>query len=264
MIERTPSTLSIKSLSVTAGGREILRPDSLSFELSPGEIVGLLGPNGSGKSTLLRTICGLVKKNGGAVNYGEKDTDTMKPKELARTFGYVAQSEKFTSAYTVIESVLMGRYPHMSRFQDYGKEDYRIAHDSLCRVGLEHFDGRIVTELSGGEASRVVIARVLAQQTPVLLLDEPTAALDPKHSMTIMSLLRKLASEERSILIALHDINLALGGVDRVIFLKDGAIVDDRSASSVDEDILEQVYDLPWEIVHREESERTVAIPISS
>ena len=152
----------------------------------------------------------------------------------------------------------------MSRFQDYGKEDYRIAHDSLCRVGLEHFDGRIVTELSGGEASRVVIARVLAQQTPVLLLDEPTAALDPKHSMTIMSLLRKLASEERSILIALHDINLALGGVDRVIFLKDGAIVDDRSASSVDEDILEQVYDLPWEIVHREESERTVAIPISS
>ena len=81
--------------------------------------------------------------------------------------------------------------------------------------------------------------------------------------MTIMSLLRKLASEERSILIALHDINLALGGVDRVIFLKDGAIVDDRKASSIDEDILEQVYDLSWEIVHREESERTVAIPIS-
>ena len=255
------STLTVNSLSVYAGGREILKPGATSFKASSGEIVGLLGPNGSGKSTLLKSICGLIKKASGAVAYNGRETDMMNRRECARTFGYVSQSESFSSAYTVMESVVMGRYPHLRSFDDYSQEDYDIARESLRRVELENFEERMVTELSGGESARVVIARALTQQTPVLLLDEPTAALDPRHSHILMSLLRELASEGRIILIAIHDINLALNGVDRMIFIKGGEIVSDREASLIDAPLLEQVYDIPWRISAADERGRIFAIP---
>lgn len=255
------STLSVRSLSVSAGGREILKPAFTSFEALSGEIVGLLGPNGSGKSTLLKSICGLMKKNSGAVAYNNRETDIMSRKECARTFGYMSQSEAFTSAYTVIESVVMGRYPHLRGFANYSREDYDIARDSLRRVELEGFESRFVTELSGGESARVIIARALAQQTPVILLDEPTAALDPRHSHILMKLMRELASEGRIVLIAIHDINLALNGVDRMLFLKNGAIVSDSDTSLVDAHLLELVYDIPWKISEADESGRIFAIP---
>ena len=246
---------------MAAGGRQILKPASTTFEASSGEIVGLLGPNGSGKSTLLKSICGLMKKTSGAVAYNSRETDVMSRKECARTFGYMSQSEVFTSAYTVMESVVMGRYPHLRSFSNYGTEDYDIARASLRRVELDDFEGRFVTELSGGESARVVIARALTQQTPVLLLDEPTAALDPRHSHILMKLLRELASEGRIILIAIHDINLALNGVDRMIFLKNGEIVSDSETSLVDAPLLELVYDIPWRVSDADERGRIFAIP---
>lgn len=255
-----PSLL-VKDLSVTLGGKEILHGDGMSFSLFPGEIAGVLGPNGSGKSTLLRAISGLVRKSGGVVHLGARDAGSMSARERAVACAYVAQSEPFASAYTVLESVLMGRYPHLPRLAPYGAEDRDIALAALARVGLDGFGERRVTELSGGEGARVVIARAIAQASPLLLLDEPTAALDPRHARLIMNLAREVASEGRTVLMALHEVNLALSGADRILFLQKGRLLRDTPSSEVDGDLLESVYGISWEIWQLGESGRTVAVP---
>jgi iron complex transport system ATP-binding protein len=247
---------------VILGGREILKSGSLSFLASGREVVGLLGPNGSGKSTLLRAICNLVKKRSGVVKYCGKDTSEISAKDLAKIFAIVSQSERFTSAYTVLESVVMGRYPYLGNFESYASDDYDRAVDSLRKVSLDGFENRVVTEISGGESARVVIARALAQDTPVLLLDEPTAALDPKHSIGIMRLMRRLADDGKIILAAIHDINLALEATDRLIFLKGGEIAANIKTDTVDKEILEEVYDIPWRISTVENPGRRFAFPI--
>jgi iron complex transport system ATP-binding protein len=259
-----PPHLSVNSLSVFLGGREILKPRSTSFVVNSGEIVGLLGPNGSGKSTLIRAICGLVKKNSGVVGYCGADLSSAHPKKLAKIFAYVAQNERFASAYTVLESVVMGRYPYLENFGNYSVDDYGIARKALRMVSLGGFENRAVTELSGGEGARVMIARALAQDTPVLLLDEPTATLDPRHSLEIMRLVRNLAREGKIILVAIHDINLSMETTSRLIFLKDGEITSDIGSGEVDEKILEEVYDIPWEIWTAESGERSFAFPVRS
>ncbi|MDR3321201.1 MAG: ABC transporter ATP-binding protein [Synergistaceae bacterium] len=253
--------LSVHSLSVALGGREILKPGAISFSIDSGNIVGLLGPNGSGKTTLIRALSGLVKKSSGAVEYRGAELSAAAPKDLAKIFAHVSQGEKFSSPYTVLESVVMGRYPHLGAFATYSEEDYETARNSLVRVSLSGFEERIVTELSGGESARVSIARALTQDTPVLLLDEPTAALDPKHAIAIMRLAKELAVEGRIILAAIHDISLAMASADRLIFLKEGEIVADIGADNLDETILNDVYDIPWEICEVGSGNRRVALP---
>jgi iron complex transport system ATP-binding protein len=254
--------LSVEFLSVILGGREILKPSSMSFDIQSGEIAALLGPNGSGKSTLIRAIRGLINKNSGTIKYRGKDTSPLKPKETAKIFAHVAQNERFSAAYTVLESVVMGRYPYLRNFERYSENDYGRARDAIQRVSLSGFEHRSVTELSGGEGARVMIARALAQDTPILLLDEPTAAQDPRHSLEIMKVLRGLAKEGKVILTAIHDINLAIESADRLIFLKNGEIMADRFSLDVDENILEQVYSIPWQILRSEKLDRRFAIPV--
>jgi iron complex transport system ATP-binding protein len=252
--------LSIKNLLVELSDKKILN-GTVSFSMRPGEVVALLGANGSGKSTLIRAIIGLVKKSAGEIFYKNKDTDLLSPKLKSRVFAYVPQNIIFESAYTVIESVVMGRYPHIKQFGRYEKNDFEMAASSLEKVGLSGFKDRIVTTLSGGEAARVAFARALTQDTPVLLLDEPMSALDPKHAIVIMATIRKLASEGRMLLAAMHDINLALNNTDRVIFLKNGGIYGDIKTVNIDERVLESVYDIPWEIWSTGGGKKLVAIP---
>jgi iron complex transport system ATP-binding protein len=254
--------LSIDSLSVYLGYKEILKGGAMSFTANGGEIIAILGPNGSGKSTLLRAINGIVKKSSGRISFDGKDTEPLKTKERARIFAHVSQSEHFAAAYTVLESVTMGRYPHLRRFENYSAQDIDIARLSMRRLSLEGFEKRIVTELSGGESARVAIARALAQDTPVLLLDEPTAALDPKYSLNIMRAARELADEGRIVIAAIHDINLAMLATDRLIFLKEGTIISDRASDDVDGRILEYIYDIPWELFTTGTNNRKVAFPL--
>ncbi|MDR1137984.1 MAG: ABC transporter ATP-binding protein [Synergistaceae bacterium] len=251
---------SIKNLSVELSGKRVLN-GTVSFTIKPGEVVALLGANGSGKSTLIRSILGLVRKSAGAIFYKNQDTDLFPPKLKAQTFAYVPQNTVFQSAYTVIESVVMGRYPHIKQFGHYGKDDSAIAASSLECVGLSGFESRIVTTLSGGETARVAFARALAQDTPVLLLDEPMSALDPKHAIDMMALIRKLADEGRMDFTAMHDINLALNYTDRVIFLKSGGLYGDIKTTNIDEKTLEGVFDISWEIWSTGDGKKLVAIP---
>jgi iron complex transport system ATP-binding protein len=255
-------SLSIDSLSVYLGGKEILKGGAMSFIARSGQIIGILGPNGSGKSTLLRAINGLIKSDGGQIAFNGKNTSRLKTKERARIFAHVSQSERFAAAYSVLESVVMGRYPYLKRFENYSAKDFEIARNSMRRLSLEGFEKRMVTELSGGESARVTIARALAQDTPVLLLDEPTAALDPKFSLEVMRIARMLANEGRIVIAAIHDINLAMLTADRLIFLKEGSIISDREASDVDGRILEYVYDIPWELLTTNTKDRRVAFPL--
>jgi iron complex transport system ATP-binding protein len=252
--------LSIKNLLVELSGKKILS-GTVSFSIKPGEVVALLGANGSGKSTLIRAIIGLVKKSAGEIFYKNRDMAEFSPKLKARIFAYVPQNTVFQSAYTVMESVVMGRYPHIKPLGRYEKSDFGIASSSLENVGLSGFKDRAVTTLSGGEAARVAFARALTQDTPVILLDEPMSALDPKHAIEMMASIRKLSCEGRMILAAMHDINLALNNTDRVIFLKNGGIYGDIKTANIDERILEGVYDIPWKIWSTGNGKKLVAIP---
>jgi len=251
--------LTVRDLSVTAGGVKIL--DRVSFDAQPGEIVGILGPNGSGKSTLIKTILGLVARWSGKVIYNDGDMAKLSPKNRARLFSYVPQSTSQNSLYTVLECVVMGRYPYLKRFEHYSAKDFETAIASLARVGLSGFENRIISTLSGGEAARAACARAITQDAPVMLLDEPTSALDPKHSIGITSLIRELANEGRLIILSLHDINLAINHTDRLILLKSGCVYGQTRSRTVDETVLGGLYDIPWEIWSAGRGEKLVAIP---
>ncbi|MDR3279144.1 MAG: ABC transporter ATP-binding protein [Synergistaceae bacterium] len=254
--------LCVKNLTVELAGNKIL--NGVSLDAPPGVVTAILGPNGCGKSTLIRTILGLVKKSSGEIIFDEKDLSLIDSMARARLCACVPQNTVFSSSYTVLESVVMGRYSHVTRFGSYGKHDYRMAEDMIARVGLEGFEGRIVTTLSGGEAARVSIARALAQDSPMILFDEPMSALDPGHSRIIARIIKELAASGRIILIAIHDVNMALDCADRLIFLKKGAIYGNIPARGIDENILLNVYDIPWEIWSTGEKQRLVVIPASS
>jgi iron complex transport system ATP-binding protein len=242
-------------------GKRILDGGSVSFEIKSGEAVGLLGPNGSGKSTLIRAILGLTKKTGGKILYANEDVAALDPKQKARLFAHVPQNTSLKSPFTVLESVVMGRYPYMKRFERYGDHDRELAVEAIARVGLAGFENRIVTTLSGGESAMVAIARSLAQDAPVMLMDEPMSSLDPKHALAIAGIIGELARDGRIILIAIHDVNMALNCAKRLILLRKGMIAGDIYAHSLDEKTLEKVYDIPWEIWSSREGSRTIAFP---
>ena len=251
--------LTVRDLSTLAGKVKIL--DEVSFDASLGEIMGILGPNGSGKSTLIRTILGLVARWSGEVTFNGKDVFALNPRCRARLFSYVPQNTAQNSIYTVLECVVMGRYPYLKRFESYTAEDFEMARASLARVGLSGFENRIISTLSGGEAARAACARAITQDAPVILLDEPTSALDPKHSISMISLMRELAGEGRLIILSLHDINLAINHTDKLILLKSGRVYGDVHSRMVDEATLGGLYDISWEIWSAGGGEKLVAIP---
>lgn len=252
--------LRAENLTVTYSGHPAVKAVSLS--MTSGGIVALLGPNGSGKSTFLGALSGVVPTGEGRIVIGDRDLKSLPRPELARRLAVVPQGIHFAMPFTVSEAVFMGRFPHLGRFGRYRQEDRDIVRASLERVGLAEFGERRVTALSGGEAQRVVIARALAQQTPALLLDEPTSALDPGHTLDIVDLLKALRGEGRTIVIAVHDVNMALSMADRLVFLRQGELAHDCRPGDVTPELLGEVYDVGWR-VERLEGGRIVAFPWS-
>lgn len=197
----------------------------IGFELAVGECVGLVGPNGSGKSSLLRVAAGLIEPQAGQIWLGGQLLGRLKRREIARCLGYVPQHPALDFQFSVREVVLSGRNPHVGRFQVESAQDREIAQNALALADLTPLAERPVTTLSGGERQRVVIARALAQQPQLLLLDEPTASLDLRHQHEIMELLVHLTQEQNlAVLVALHDLNLALRYCNRLLMLSEGKI----------------------------------------
>jgi iron complex transport system ATP-binding protein len=213
--------LEINNLSFGYNGHPIL--DNLNFKVKFGEVLGIVGPNGSGKSTMLKCMNRILKTEKNSILLEGKDVSTIGLKDLAKTMGYVPQSSKNVFPFTVFDVVLMGRRPYIQ--WSLGRNDKEIVAKILEYLGIADLGMRYFNELSGGEQQKVIIARALAQQPEIMLLDEPTSSLDIRHQLDILCILRTLAERKHcSVIISMHDLNLACRFSDRLLLLKNGSI----------------------------------------
>lgn len=211
-----------ENVSLRLGDTQALK--NVSFEARPGEIVGLIGPNGAGKSTLLRVLAGLARPDDGTVRLGDAPLKVIKAGERARRIAFMPQRED-AHPFTALETVLMGRYPHLGRFELEGTRDRRLAREAMARTETVKFENRQLDRLSGGERQRVVVARALVQQASVILLDEPSSALDLRHRLSIMETLKQeIAEREVVVVVALHDVALAGRYCDRLVLMSEGRV----------------------------------------
>jgi len=215
--------LEIEGISFSYGAEPIL--DQVSFTVPTGQLLGIIGPNGSGKSTLLRNISRTLKPHLGRVLLENRDITSMGSLEIARQMAVVPQENSYDFPFTVEEIVMMGRTPHLGRFQQEGPRDRKIVEEALTITNCAHLAHKAVTELSGGERQRVTIARALAQEPKILLLDEPTAHLDINHQTEILNIVRRLNRDlGLTVIMVLHDLNLASEYCDQLLLLKGGRI----------------------------------------
>jgi len=215
--------LEAEAVSFAVEAHRILLEVSLSSKR--GEFVGLVGPNGAGKSTLIKCISGLLAQTEGSVSLDGRDLARMSPRQVAQVVAHLPQNTSVDFGFTSLEVVLMGRNPHLGPFQLEGAGDHDIARAGMAFTDTEGLANRIINTLSGGERQRVLIARALAQEPRLLLLDEPTADLDIRHQLQIMELVRTLVDGGLAALAAMHDLNLASNYCDRIYMMKAGKIV---------------------------------------
>jgi len=209
-----------------APGAEVLR--EIQFKIGAGEMVGLIGPNGAGKSTLLHLMSGLLTPTRGRVRLHGRDLSQIEPRRRALKIGFVPQASRVFFPYTVAEIVMMGRHPHLNPFAGPSAHDVERVQWAMEVTGIAGFARRSFNQLSGGEAQRVVIARMLAQETPALVLDEPTSSLDLYYQTAVYGLLERLnRARGLTVVIVTHDINLAAEYCPRLIGLRQGRIVFD-------------------------------------
>lgn len=207
-------------VTVSLGGRPVVQ--NVSAHVETGQFVGLIGPNGSGKSTLLRTLYRAVKPRGGAARVGGRDVRAFSGRQLARAVSVMLQDAPTEFDLSVDETVMLGRAPHHASFGRDSISDRRVVADAMSRTDTLELANRMVATLSGGQRQRVMLARALAQDTPVMLLDEPSNHLDISHQHELMTTVRELGV---TVIAALHDLNLAAQYCDQVLVLADGRLV---------------------------------------
>ena len=205
-------------------GNELIVDDA-SFFGYKGEVLGIIGPNGAGKTTVLKVLAGLLNPSAGYVTIGDTALDDIAASSRPKRIAYVPQSAG-THPFTVLETVLMGRYPHLRRFQIESKDDTAIALAALDRMDVAQFKDRRISTLSGGERQRVLLARALAQKSDVLFVDEPLTSLDIKHQLLSLQVLRDEARErDVTVCAVLHDLNMAARFCDRLVLMSKGRVV---------------------------------------
>ncbi len=250
----TAALLTVTSVSVTLGGRAVLRDVSLS--LSSGHLVALVGPNGAGKTTLLRALAGLVPSQG-EVRVGGEPLSSLRLSERARRFAYLPQGHVVHWPLPVRDIVALGRIPHgatdPARLSP--KDDEAVLR-AMQATDVAGFGERRVTDLSGGERSRVALARVLAVEAPVMLADEPTASLDPRYQLDVMTNLRKAADGGMLVIVVTHDLGLAARFADTVLVLSEGRLVSQGvPAEALSETVMAEIFRISaYRAEHRREA----------
>ncbi len=221
--------------------------DNISYAMPSNQIIGLIGANGSGKSTLLHLIAGLISPTSGNIMLGDHPISHYSPQKRAQYITMMTQQHRPPFGITAQEMVLLGRHPYTAIFGFDNSKDIDIAMQAMIDTDCNQFADRKMNELSGGEIQRIYFARALAQQTPILLFDEPTTFLDIKHQYDIMTLLRKLKNRyQKTILCALHDIHMAPSICDTIIALTDGQLLSGLSKKHMtDPQILSDIYNIP-------------------
>lgn len=218
-------TLVLKILNVDCSYGATKALNGLSFSINQGSFTGIIGPNGSGKSTLLRCISRVLKPESGTVIFNEQNLYSLDLSEVAKKMAVVPQETSVNFSFTAKEIVLMGRTPHLGRFQREGPKDYEIVQRVMELTNTLYLADRPITAVSGGERQRVIIAKALAQDPRIILLDEPTSHLDINHQVEILSLLRRLNRESGVTIVAVfHDLNLAAQYCDNLILMKEGQV----------------------------------------
>lgn len=208
------------------GDRSRAAVRNVSIDVGQGTFIGVLGPNGSGKSTLIKLLGRLLTPDAGTVTLDGRPIGAWPRQAVARRIAMVPQETHPAFDYTVLDLVLMGRYPHLGALAIEGPPDLAIARDALCATGMLAFESRLFSTLSGGEKQRVVIAGALAQQADVLLLDEPTASLDPGHQLEIAALLVELnRTRALGLVLSTHDLNLAASICHDLVMLSEGTVI---------------------------------------
>ncbi|MFB6092976.1 MAG: heme ABC transporter ATP-binding protein [Haloquadratum sp.] len=221
----------VTDLRVALGGTTVL--DGVDATIGRGSFVGLVGPNGAGKTTFLRALNGALTPDAGTITLDGRRISDLPSKAVSRLVATVPQDTTVAFEFDARQVVEMGRNPHRSRFGGWGKTDAEAVERALDRTDTARFADRSVTTLSGGERQRVLLARALAQETPLLLLDEPTASLDINHQVRTLELVRDLVAEGKTAIAAIHDLNLAAHYCDGLLLLSDGEVVADGPPRSV-------------------------------
>lgn len=241
---RTPPRLSAETISLGYDGAPIL--SALTTRIPDGSFTVIIGPNACGKSTLLRGLSRLLRPSAGAVVLDGTDISRLPVKEVARRLGLLPQTASAPEGITVADLVGRGRYPHLGLWRQWTEADEDAIREAMTETGVDALSGRRVEELSGGQRQRVWVAMVLAQQTDLLLLDEPTTFLDIAHQIELMELFSALNRAGRTIVAVLHDLNHAARYADHVIAMKQGRIVAEGApADVITTERVEEIFDLP-------------------
>lgn len=219
------SLLTLRDLSVSLRGRPVFA--GVNLTIGPGEVVGLIGPNGAGKTTLMRAALGLVPSQ------GESSLAKMPARDRARHAAWMPQNHEIAWPVDVQTLVTLGRIPHLGAGQSIRPKDQAAVDHALTQMGLDDLCNRAATRLSGGEQTRVLIARTLAQDTPLVMADEPIAGLDPAHQISTMQCFQDIAAQGKSVLVSIHDLGLAVRHCSRLILLADGQLVADGTPVQV-------------------------------
>ncbi|CAN5721825.1 ABC transporter ATP-binding protein [soil metagenome] len=261
MTSTTPSALTAFGLTVRYSDRDILH--GVDVRVEPGTVTAMVGPNGCGKSTLLKTLSRHLRPNSGRVLIGDDDLAALPSRALAKLVGVLPQAPIVPERITVGELVSRGRDPHRRWYQPWSDPDQVAVDLAVAQTGLEDLVDRPVDELSGGQRQRAWIALLLAQQTDILLLDEPTSFLDIAHQLDVLELLRSLAHDHgRTVVVVLHELTLAARYADTVIAMRDGRIIDSGAPTDTfTPATLEAVFDVTARVIVDDVTGRPVIIP---
>lgn len=256
--------IQVRDVEFSYGKQEVLK--GISFCMEKGEFVCVLGANGCGKTTLLKSILAFLTPQHGQVLLYGKDIHQMDERERARKIAYIPQYHTPPFPFTVRDVVLMGRTPHLSRICRPTEKDCRIADESMERLGIAHYANKSYTALSGGQRQMVVIARALAQQPDLLIMDEPTASLDFGNQYLVLAQVKKLAREGMGVLMVTHNPDHAFYCADRIIAMEDGKILSMGDAGKViNEAVMKAVYHMPVKVRSvslGEGLDTTICIPV--
>lgn len=256
--------LRAEGLSIGYDERTII--SDLTVEVPDGRVTAIVGPNACGKSTLLRGLARLLKPAGGQVILDGHDINSLHTKDVARKLGLLPQSSLAPEGISVADLVSRGRFPHQKVLRQWSREDADAVAYAMECTAVTELSGRLVDELSGGQRQRVWVAVVLAQQTPLILLDEPTTFLDIAHQVELLDLFAMLNREQqRTVVAVLHDLNHACRYADHIIAMKAGAIVAQGiPAEVITEDLVESVYGLKCQIIDDPQTGTPLVIPRAS
>ncbi|HWQ65172.1 MAG TPA: ABC transporter ATP-binding protein [Methanospirillum sp.] len=255
--------LEVKNAAFSYDGKRNIF-ENISFSVDSGDVFCILGPNGTGKSTLLRCLCNLYPLNAGSIYIDGKDISSYAPKKLAKKIGFIPQIHTPTFPYSVLQVVMMGRTPHLNTFASPSHRDREIALEALRTVNIEHIRDRPYTELSGGQMQLVLMARVLAQEPEILLLDEPTSHLDVGNQIYTIKMIRKLSQKGLALVMTSHFPDHTFLSSSKVGIMKDRKFLAMGPAEVVvTEKNLQEAYGVPIKIISMDgEIKRKIAVPV--